>query len=173
MDANQRDSYLAWALGAGITGLTLLYMWMLGDPMLVYLMLVTAVMAVFPTYRPIVAFVSLYGVFRISLRHDPVSGNYMSFVTSVAEAIDTTVGGTAMIVTCMALAPALLAVFTLDIRAVWDAVLPALPLLTLVCTKYFVEVQADADLTQLVRGGVDHLRELAKNTRALTGVFAP
>lgn len=172
MDMDQQESPIMWTLGLGIVGLTLVYMWLLGDPMLMYLMLVTAIMAVFPTYRPIVAFVSLFGVIRISLRHDPVTGDYMSFVSSVAEAINITVGGTAMVVTIMALTPALSALFSLNFGAVKDAVMPALPLLTLVCTKYFVEVQADADLTQLVKGSVDHLRELAKNIRAFTGIFS-
>lgn len=172
MDTDHKDSPLMWALGAGIACLTLVYMWLLGDPMLVYLMIVTAIMALFPTYRPIVGFVSLYGVFRITLRHDPVTGNYMSFVTSVAEGVNTTIGGTAMIVTFMALAPVLSAVFSLDFGAVKQAIGPALPLLTLVCTKHVVESQADADVTQLSSAGIDHLRELVKNLRALTGVFS-
>lgn len=171
MDPDQKDSPLLWTAGLAVVGLTFLYVWLLRDPMLVYLMLVTALMAAFPTYRPLVAAVSLYGVLRISIRHDPVTGDFMSFVSSVAEAVNITVGGTAMVVTFMSLAPLVGALFTFDLGSIKQAIVPALPLLTLVCTKYFVEMQADADLTQLIAGSVEHLREFAKNLRAIINTF--
>lgn len=168
MDA---DSPLAWTIGLGAVGVTILYMSLLGDPILAYLVILTAVMALFPTYRPILTFLGLYGVIRISVRHDPVTGDYMSCVMAMSEAINTTVGGTAMVVTVMALWPTVMAALSLDLGAVKDAFAPAFPLVAIVCTKYFVEMQADADLMQLLSGTVDHARDFAKNLRAFMGVF--
>ncbi len=146
---------------------TLACMWVLEDPMLAYMTVVVAIMVLFPTYRAIVAFLGVYAVFRISVRHDPVSGNYMSFVAAVAEAINMTVGGLAMVVTFMALIPSVVAMFSFDLGAIRRAFVPAVPLLTVVLIKYFIEAHADEDIMQLVVGGWEHVWEFSKNLKAI------
>lgn len=158
------------AAGLGLVGVTSLYIWALEDPMLVYLLLVTAIMFVFPTYRQIVAFVSLLGVYRIALRHDVISGDFTSFVSSVGEGLDITVGGTANVVTLMAMWPAVKALLSFDAGAVLESMQPALPLLVLVLTRFFIESRADTDVTELAGAAVQHARALMKNTRVLTGL---
>eukprot|EP00873_Tetraselmis_striata_P043972 jgi/Tetstr1/464236/TSEL_009041.t1 len=172
MDSENASAMLTLGGGLALLTATLVYMWALGDPMVMYLMLATGIMAVFPTYRPIVAAMSLYSVYRISVRHDPVTGDFTSFVSAVAEAISTTVGGTAFVVTVMAVIPALKAALSFDMGAVKAALVEAIPLLTLGVVNYFVEAQADADLTQLVMGGFDHLRSLGKILRSVLGLFS-
>ena len=160
-------SPLFWAVGLAVTALTAAYVWALRDPMLVYLLLVTGVMAAFPAYQPIVAFVSLLGVYRIALRHDVISGDLSSFVMSTGEGVDITVGGSAVVVTLMSLAPAAKALFSFDLGSIVGALAPAAPFLTLVFTRFFIENASDADVAQLTGAALQHAKEMMKNIRAL------
>lgn len=168
--AGGKDSPLLWMAGIGLAGVTLVYIWALGDPMLVYLFLVTAIMAVFPTYRQIIAFVSLMGVYRIALRHDVIMGGFSSFVVSTGEGIDITVGGTAVVVTLMALWPAMKALTSFDVQTVIDTATPAIPLVILVLTRYFIESKADTDVTELTGAAIQHAKDFFKLIKVFTGM---
>ena len=166
----QNESSPMWIAGIGLVGFTLVYVWIIGDPMLVYLLLVTAVMAMFPTYKQITALLSLLGMFRIALRHDVIAGDFSSFILSVGEGLDITVGGVAAVVTLMAMVPALRALFAFDVRAATEGIRPAVPLLTLVLTRYFIERRADTDLTKLAGLAMQHARDAMKILRTVTGM---
>eukprot|EP00873_Tetraselmis_striata_P033837 jgi/Tetstr1/454101/TSEL_041020.t1 len=111
-------STLGKAVSACVLAGTFVYMAVLQDPMLMYMMIATAVMAVFPTYREIVALISLYCAWRIATQHDPVTGDYTSFVATVADGVDVMVGGLATVAMSLALWPVLPASLTFK----WSAI---------------------------------------------------
>lgn len=163
------ESPIMWIAGLGLIGITLIYIWIIGDPMLIYLFLITSIMALFPTYKAIIAFISLLGVYKIALRHDVIVGDFSSFIMSVGEGLDITVGGTAVIVTLMALIPAAKALFSFDIYTVIQSIKPAASLLLLVLTRVLIENKSDTDIGELIGLAIQHLKEFFKNIRLFTG----
>ena len=158
---------ILWVAGCAVVGITALYVWLLEDPMLVYLILVAAVMAVFPTYKEAIACTGLFGVYRIAVRHDTVTGGFSSFVTSVAEGLDFTVGGTGSFVMALALYSLAKSIVSFDFASISRATRDALPITGIMGARLVFQNAADANLSERFELATAYVKGIAGSFRAL------
>jgi hypothetical protein len=132
---------------------------LLNDPVLMFVTIMGFTAFAFPHWKLVLGLSTVYGMFAISMKHDPVAGDGASFVASTADSVALAVDATFAYVLLFSLAPFLKTLLPPDVARWSDAIKPALPMAALLVAKQLIERQLVESLADYGR----HVFQMAKD----------
>nr|WRJ69908.1 hypothetical protein TetV2_00463 [Oceanusvirus sp.] len=137
----------------------LVLIFVLNDPVLMYVTLMVLTTFAFPEWKMILGICTIYGMFSISMKHDPVHGDGASFIATTAESVTLAIDSTFAYVLLFALIPFLKVLVPPNFSAMGTEIQHSLPLMQLLIAKYFIELQ----LMDWIGDQLSHMLQMVKD----------
>ena len=129
------------AAAAACSAAWALMLFLLNDPVLLFVTLMGLAFFAFPHWKLVLGLSTVYGMFSISMKHDPVNGDGASFIASTADSVALAVDATFAYVLLFSLVPFLKAMLPPDADEWGGAIKHALPMAALLLAKELIERQ--------------------------------